>query len=198
MAVIRLATIADAADVASIYRPAVTDLATSFELDPPNAATMAERISKVLARTPWLVCEHEGNVLGYAYGGTHRERAAYQWTAEVSAYVRADAHRAGVGRALYTSLFAILALQGFRTMVAGITLPNPGSVGLHEAVGFKRVGIYHAIGFKFGQWHDVMWLERPLDQYPSDPAPPIPLSNVKDTREFESALAAGTRYIRLT
>ena len=198
MAIIRIAEPGDASAIAGIYRPAVADGATSFELDPPDAAEMARRLEKTLSRTPWLVCEHHGDILGYAYGGTHRERPAYRWTIEVSAYVRRDRHRSGIGRGLYTSLFAVLVLQGFRTAVAGITLPNPASLALHESVGFSRIGVYHAIGHKFGRWHDVVWLERRLADYPPDPEPPVTLSEVMGSPEFQVALSAGIRCLRVS
>jgi len=153
--VIRIATPADGPALAEIYRPAVVDCPISFELEPPDGEEMARRTMKVLARTPWLVCESDGHVLGYAYGGTHRERAAYQWSVEVSAYVHPDAHRRGIGRALYTSLFAALVVQGYRNAYAGITLPNDASVALHTAVGFTPIGVYRGIGYKQGAWHDV-------------------------------------------
>jgi L-amino acid N-acyltransferase YncA len=198
MAIIRIAGPGDAPAIARIYRPAVTDNATSFELDPPDSAEMARRLEKTLSRTPWLVCEHHGEVLGYAYGGTHRERPAYRWTIEVSAYVRSDAHRSGIGKGLYTSLFEVLVLQGFRTAVAGITLPNPASLAPHESVGFNRIGVYHAIGHKSGRWHDVIWLERPLADYPPDPAPPVTLSEVMGSPEFQGALSAGIRCLKVS
>src|SRR5665213_919155 len=98
---IRLATQADGPALAEIYRPAVTESATSFELEPPDGATMAQRVEQVLARTPWLVWERDEAVLGYAYASAHRERPAYQWSVEVSAYVHHDARRMGVARSLY-------------------------------------------------------------------------------------------------
>ena len=193
---IRLATPSDAPPVAAIYAPAVTDHATSFELEPPDAAEMARRIEKTLARTPWLVCEHDGRVLGYAYAGPHRERAAYRWSVEVSAYVHPDAWRRGVGRALYASLFAVLERQGFRNAVAGATLPNDASVGLHRAVGFTPVGVFRAVGFKFGAWHDVGWFERPLLPRVSEPPEPMPLPAM-DAAEIRDALAVGLPLLRL-
>ena len=104
-----------------------------------------------------MVCERKSGVVGYAYAGVHRKRAAYQWTAEVSVYVRADARRSGVARTLYESLFSDLKSRGFCTLLAGVTLPNPGSVALHESFGFSPVGVYSAVGYKFGAWHDVGW-----------------------------------------
>jgi phosphinothricin acetyltransferase len=192
---IRLATSSDAAPITAIYAPAVTDRATSFELEPPDATEMARRIEKTLARTPWLVCEHDGVVLGYAYAGPHRERAAYRWSVEVSAYVHPDAWRRGVGRALYASLFALLARQGFRNAYAGVTLPNDASVGLHRAVGFTPVGVFRGVGFKFGAWHDVAWFERPLLPRASDPPEPVPLREM-DADALREGLAAGLPLLR--
>lgn len=159
---IRLAAPADAAALAAIYAPFVTHGATSFEVDPPDAEEMARRIERVMAWTPWLVCEHQGEPVGYAYASKHRERAAYQWSVDVSVYVRADARRAGVADGLYASLFAVLVLQGFRNAYAGIALPNPASVAFHTAAGFRPVGVYQGVGYKLGAWHDVAWFERAL------------------------------------
>jgi L-amino acid N-acyltransferase YncA len=195
-AFIRLATLSDAPQVAAIYRSAVTDSVISFEAEPPDAAAMGERIRSTLALLPWVVCE-AGAVRGYAYATRFRERAAYQWSAEVSAYVAADARGAGVGRALYTSLFAILVLQGYRNAYAGITLPNEASVGMHEAAGFTPIGVYRSVGYKFGAWHDVGWFERQLAPREGDPAPPVALPRIADRPDLAAALATGERHLRL-
>ena len=123
---------------------------------------MRGRLAKVLEPYPWLVCEDGGEVLGYVYATQHRERAAYRWSVDTSVYVRQGRQRRGVGRALYTSLLAVLPLQGYVNAYAGATLPNPASVGLHEAMGFQPVGVYRQVGFKYGAWHDVAWFQRPL------------------------------------
>src|SRR4029453_19163004 len=129
---IRMATPADAADIAAIYRPYVTDAATSFEVEPPGAGEMARRMEAVLRFAPWLVyADGHGDLAGYAYASRHHERAAYQWSVDVTVYVRAGHHRRGIGRALYEALFPLLRLQGFYAAHAGVTLPNPASVGLH-------------------------------------------------------------------
>jgi L-amino acid N-acyltransferase YncA len=180
-ACIRLATPNDAAALARIYRPAVVERPTSFELEPPDAAEMARRVEKIAGKLPWLVYEHDGAVLGYAYASQHRERAAYQWSVDVSAYVSVEAHRGGVGRALYTRLFELLVRQQFRNAYAGITLPNPPSEGFHRAMGFVDVGIYHHVGYKLGRWHDVLWLERALQALVADPPSPLPLAAVIST-----------------
>ena len=195
-ALIRLADARDGEALARIYRPAVVDSVISFELEPPDGAEMARRVERIMARTPWLVCEMHGEVLGYAYAGQHRDRAAYQWSVDVSAYVHAHARRTGIARALYTSLVAVLALQGFRNAYAGITLPNAASVGLHEAVGFTPVGTYRKVGFKLGTWQDTGWFERQLAPHVQDPPAPIPLPSLLGTRQLEEAIAAGLPKIR--
>jgi phosphinothricin acetyltransferase len=131
---------------------------------------MARRIR---AAHEWLVAERDGAIVGYAYGGVHRTRRAYQWTAEVSAYMDRTAHRTGVGRELYTELFGRLRRRGFRLLVAGITLPNDASVSMHEAMGFEPVGVYKNIGWKAGQWWDVGWWQLDLGAPEGEP-PPAP------------------------
>ncbi len=190
MTPIRLATAEDGADLAAIYAPAVAG-PTSFELEAPSGTEMAGRVTAAFPRWPWLVSETEDRVIGFAYGGAHRARAAYRWSVEVSVYVREGHRGAGVGRALYRSLFAVLALQGYATAVAGITLPNDASVRLHTAMGFTPVGVYRKVGFKDGVWHDVAWYERPLDDYPANPREPSPLDRL-DPGALERALGAGS------
>ncbi len=188
---IRLATPADGSALAAIYAPIVIGTATSFELDAPDGEEMGRRIARVTTRTPWLVCEAGGEVVGYAYASSHWERPAYQWSVEVSAYVRDDFKRRGIGRSLYSSLFAVLILQGFRNAYAGITLPNAASVRFHEALGFATVGVYHRIGYKLGAWHDVMWLSRTLAPYDASPPKPLLLPELQDEAILSAALASG-------
>ncbi|RYG48902.1 N-acetyltransferase family protein [bacterium] len=174
---VRLATPGDAAEIAAIYAPFVRDTPISFETVPPTAEEMAERIQKTLETYPWLVLEDEGQIRGYAYAGAYRARAAYIWSVDVAIYVHPDAKRSGVGRRLYNALFDILRAQGFVNAHAGITLPNPGSVGLHERLGFVPVGIYPSIGYKAGAWHDTGWWRLTLTEPPLDPPQPVPLSH---------------------
>jgi phosphinothricin acetyltransferase len=186
--IIRVADPADAAQLLEIYRPFVTDSAVSFELVPPTAEQLAERVVRTLERTPWLVYEIDGTVAGYAYASRHRDRAAYQWSVEVSAYVRPDVRRGGIARQLYDRLFEVLSWQGFYNAYAGITLPNQPSVRFHEALGFLPVGVYHNVGFKFGRWHDVAWYERALRTHEPPSSPPIPLSDAELRRIMNSRL----------
>ena len=169
----------DAAACAAIYAPYVRESVVSFEEAVPSAAEMAQRIARIAATHPWLVCERDGAVVGFAYGGPHRERAAYRWAADVTVYVAPAHHRRGIGRELYEALFALLREQRLQVACAGITLPNAASVSLHESLGFERVGIYRGIGWKAGAWRDVGWwqlrLLPPVDggAAPAEPLPPL-------------------------
>ena len=165
----------DAAACARIYAPFVTDSVASFEHAAPDAAEMGRRIAETGRTHPWLVLERDGRVVGFAYGTQHRARAAYRWAADVSVYVDGEHHRSGAGRVLYTDLLDRLRAQGVYTVCAGITLPNPASVALHESFGFALVGVYRAIGYKAGAWRDVAWFQlalRPPDDHPAEPGVP--------------------------
>lgn len=160
---IRTATLDDAAAVAAIYAPMVQHTTISFETEPPDEAEMRARIEKTLATLPWLVAEDAArSVCGYAYAGKHRERAAYQWSVDTTVYVREDMRGRGVGRALYGGLLPLLAELGYFQAFAGIALPNAGSVGLHEAMGFEAIGVYRNVGYKHGAWRDVGWWQKSL------------------------------------
>jgi L-amino acid N-acyltransferase YncA len=195
MATVRFAEAGDAAAIAEIYRPEVEASAISFETEAPDAAEMARRIAATLERVPWLVCARADEVLGYAYASRHRERAAYRWCVDASAYVHLDWRRHGVGRALYTALFALLVEQGFYAAHAGITLPNRASVALHESVGFRPVGVYPRVGYKLGAWHDVGWWQLPLRERVGEPPPPRPLPEIRGGAACTSALAAAAAFL---
>ena len=169
---LRPATLADAAAVAAVYAPYVRDTVISFESVPPDEAEMGARIARTLPRFPWLVVE-DARVRGFAYAGAHRERTAYRWSVDVSVYVDLGARRTGLGRQLYGALLGLLGEQGYAQAFAGITLPNPASVGLHEALGFRPVGVFRDVGHKFGSWHDVGWWQRPLRAPADPPAEPV-------------------------
>lgn len=160
---IRAARPGDAEAVAAIYGPVVRHTTISFETEPPDAAEMRSRIEKTLTSLPWLVAEDDkGVVSGYAYASKHRERAAYQWSVDVTVYVREDRRGQGVGRALYGRLLPLLADLGYCQAFAGIALPNRESIGLHEAMGFQPIGVYRNVGYKQGAWRDVGWWQATL------------------------------------
>jgi L-amino acid N-acyltransferase YncA len=193
---IRLADDRDAEAVQRIYAPFVLHTAVSFETVPPGIAEMRARIAKTLPRYPWLVLEEGSEVIGYVYASAHRERPAYVWSVDTTVYVDAAHRRRGAGRALYASLFAVLELQGFHNAFAGIALPNPGSVGLHEALGFQAIGVYREVGYKLGRWHDVGWWQRPLRAPDAAPEPPKLVSEVAEGEGWEAALGAGLGWLR--
>ena len=193
---IRLARESDAPAISRIYRPIVESTAISFELEPPDDSEMLRRIKDTLERYPWLVCEIDDRVAGYAYASKHRVRAAYRWSVDVSIGVDADYRRWGVARGLYMSLFGILAAQGFFNAYAGIALPNEASVALHESLGFKAVGVYHNVGFKLGRWHDVGWWELHLRQHDTAPDEPLMLQLMQQRADWDALLANGQERVR--
>ncbi len=178
---VRPASPEDAAAIQAIYAPVVQHTAISFEIAPPSVPVMAARIAAE-PKLPWLVAERDGCVAGYAYAARHHERGAYRWSVDTSVYVAETARGAGVGRALYGQLLPLLTALHYASAYAGIALPNPGSVGLHEAVGFRRIGVFPRVGYKHGRWHDVGWWWLPLASLdepaapaqPAEPAEPQP------------------------
>jgi L-amino acid N-acyltransferase YncA len=194
---IRRVEVADARTIREIYAPSVSDSATSFELVVPDLAEVECRIEVRRDRYPWIVFETGRRILGYAYASAHRARWAYQWSVEVSVYVHPQAHRRGVGRALYTALFGLLRLQGYVNAYAGITLPNPSSVGLHESLGFVPVGVFRRIGFKFERWHDVAWLHLPLVEAPRPVPEPLPAAGLWQQQSVAAMLEACAQSVRL-
>lgn len=193
---IRLAQPADSDQIAAIYAPFCENTIVSFETIAPTPAEMAQRIQKITARYPWLVLDVDGVIAGYVYASQHRERSAYQWSVDVTAYTHPDYRRKGVGRALYTALFAILKRQGYYKAFAGIAQPNEGSVGLHTAMGMTLVGIYQGVGYKLGAWHDVGWYQVALQPEQPNPRPPLPLADIWSDAEVQTALTLGLSYYR--
>jgi phosphinothricin acetyltransferase len=189
---IRLATAADAAAVRAIYGPVIETTAISFELVVPSEDEMAARITSRQPAYPWLVAEGDDGlgVIGYAYAGQFKDRAAYDWSVETSAYIAETARGRGVGRALYAALLAVLEAQGYRQAMGGIALPNEASIRLHEGAGFTLVGVYRAVGWKFGTWHDVGWWQRPLARSDGRPPAPRPLTELAP-ETLAAALRAG-------
>ena len=162
MSEIRAADPADAGEIARIYRPYVSDSVVSFELDPPSAEVMAERMAAAGDVYPWLVATGPQGLLGYAYGGLHRSRPAYRFSVEVSVYLDEAARGRGLGRRLMTALLDELSSRRFNVALAGTTLPNPASIALFKSLGFEEIGVFREVGFKFGAWHDVSWWQKRL------------------------------------
>jgi L-amino acid N-acyltransferase YncA len=177
---------ADAAGCLAVYGPFASNTAVSFEEEAPTLAEFEQRIQRLNRTHAFLVAEDDGEVAGFAYAGTHRERPAYRWSVEVSVYLGERYRGRGIGRALYEPLFLLLEEQGYRLMLAGISVPNPASVSLHKALGFEEIGVYRRSGWKAGAWRDVIWLGRQLgpDTHETDP-PPSPGPPVRLAQPIE-------------
>ena len=195
-AVIRLASPSDAAAVDEIYSPIVRDTHISFEQTVPDVGELAARIGKTLAQYPWLVCEIDGRLAGYAYGSAFRARSAYQWTVETTVYIHADFQRRGVSRALYGSLLAILREQGYCNAVGVIALPNEASIRAHEALGFRKIGVFRNIGHKAEAWRDTGWWQLELRPPPQSPIPPRSIGCLANEGHFEALLQTGLPFLQ--
>lgn len=176
----------DYGQVLDIYAPFIRDTAVSFEYTVPSLPAFTERIGRITSFYPWVVAREGDRIAGYAYGGPHRAREAYRWSAEVSVYLHPAFHHKGIGTRLYEALFGILRLQGIIHLYAGITLPNAASEALHARMGFRDIGVYSRIGFKAGAWHDVKWMGRTLCHPPAAPAPPV---SFREVNGLETCLA---------
>jgi len=185
---IRPAEPRDGSAIAEIYAPIVRDTAISFETEPPGPNAMAQRIESITRFHPWLVAELAERVVGYAYASEHRARAAYRWSTDVTAYVAVDMRGRSIGRALYERLIRVLRAQGFHGAFAGIALPNDASVALHEAVGFRSLGIYREVGFKLGRWRDVGWWQLVLANHDGPPVDPIPFDAFRYATNLDDLL----------
>jgi L-amino acid N-acyltransferase YncA len=172
----------DTASCLEIYARYVDDSPVSFEERAPSLPEFKQRVERLTRTHAFLVADDNGQVAGYAYSGPHRDRPAYRWATEATVYIHPDYHRRGIGRALYTPLFELLQQQGYRSVLAGITVPNDASVGLHSTLGFEEVGVYRRIGWKSGAWRDVLWMSKQLgpdtfeSEPPASPGPPVRLA----------------------
>ncbi len=185
---IRTARDEDAAAIHAIYAPSITDGVATFETALPSVDAMRERLRARLEHYPWLVWEEAGDVLAYAYAGRFRERAAYDWIAETSIYVRADAQRRGIARKLYGVLLEVMRLQGITQAIGVITLPGTASVAMHEAMGFSAAGVWRQCGYKLGQWWDVGVWQKELQQPATPPTPVTPFPALTGTTALGALL----------
>ncbi len=176
---IRLAEAADASALLAIYAPYVTDTAITFEYEIPSIEEFTRRITATLKEYPYLVAESEqGELLGYAYAHAYKERAAYNWSVEVTVYLSEKAKGQGIGKKLYQALETELSKQNILILTACITGGNTHSIQFHEKLGYQQVGVFKKIGYKFEQWHDVYWLQKTIDQ------PTVPMKKMIPYREL--------------
>ncbi len=167
---LRLASPADSDALREIYAQYI-DTPVTFEYALPSREEFARRVETISADYPYLVCEQEEEIVGYAYAHRQMERAAYQWNAELSIYIDREHTSRGLGKTLAGALLELLRRQGVKTVYSGVTLPNARSEGLHASLGFRRLGVYRRTGYKCGKWHDVAWFEKAIAPYEPAPAP---------------------------
>jgi phosphinothricin acetyltransferase len=160
--IIESVKLTDADEILSIYAPYVKDTLVSLETKVPEKEDFEKRIKDISSEYPYYVCRKNGKILGYAYASRYRVRDGYRFTVECSVYVSSDVHRQGVGTMLYEALFEELKKRGFHTALVVIVYPNEDSIAFHKALGFEEVGYFKEVGYKFGKWMDVVWLEKKL------------------------------------
>ncbi len=172
---IRIADESLAGRLLEIYAPYVRDTAITFEYAVPSPEDFAGRIRRTLSRYPYLFAAHGEEILGYAYAGPLKGRAAYDWSTETSVYVRSDARRRGVGRSLYSVLEMLLSEQGVRNMYACIAASDSDterlggdSLRFHERMGFREAGRFRKCGYKFSAWYDIVWMEKTIRVHDED------------------------------
>ena len=193
---IRFATFADSAALQQIYAQYI-DTPVTFAYTLPTAEEFAAYMQEVQMNYPYLICEENGTVAGYAYAHRQMAREAYQWNAELSIYLDSNAVSKGYGTRLYRALINLLRLQGVKTVYGGVTLPNEKSVRLHLSLGFRQLGIYHNTGYKCGAWRDVAWFEKAIAPYDTAPKPIIPIQEIEEQKihaVFCSGMPDGMTY----
>lgn len=172
---IRVATLEDAKTLVEIYTPYVEKTVITFEYEVPSVEEFKGRMAHVLEKHPYLVAERDGEIVGYAYAGEFKSRAAYDWAVETTVYVREDQKNSGVGKALYMALEQILAEQNILNLNACIGYPEvedeyltKNSVQFHEHMGYRFVGEFYKCGYKFGRWYNMVWMEKHIGEHLDD------------------------------
>ena len=178
---IRVATKDDAVGMLEIYAPFILNSGITQETEVPSVEDFQQRVLSNLIERPWLVCEINNEIAGYAYAGKHRDRKGYQWCTEPSVYISEKFFGVGAANALYTALFDILELQGYVNAYAVITLPNDRSIAFHKKFGFEYLTTYKKIGYKLGQWHDVGWMQYEVNPHKENPEDPVKFPKIDKT-----------------
>jgi L-amino acid N-acyltransferase YncA len=193
---IRLATVDDADSILNVYTPYVLQTASTFEYDVPSVEEFRNRVAKISAQYPYLVCEYDGEIVGYAYGSTHRERMGYSWCAEATVYLSEAHHRRGIARILYDALFALMKEQGYKSIYVSILSTNVASLAFHRAMGFEDIGMFRNIGYKLGDWHSNIWMQLFLDEHHA--APPLPVAFIAiDEGLTEEVMAQANKRVKM-
>jgi phosphinothricin acetyltransferase len=197
-ATIRLAERRDVPGILEIYTPFILNTAVTFEEIVPDEESFWKRIQEIMTELPFLVCEIDRRIAGYAYASAYRSRASYRWSKEVSVYVHPDFHRKRVANALYTSLHELVRFQGIANLLAIITMPNESSVAFHEHFGYVKCGEFSKVGYKLNEWQNVGWFELFLQDATEPPKERIlPLNEITGLPIFEEALQHGMEKLKL-
>lgn len=175
---IRFATVKDAVGILEIYGEYIKNTAVTFEIEVPTLSAFEERMERIMSQFPWLVCEIDGEIAGYAYASKHGERAAYRWSADLSVYIHEKFHRNHIASELYDEVIALLRKQGYYTVYAGVSTPNPKSEAFHRAYGLRCLGEFKNVGYKLGEWRGVAWYELPIAEYVKVPEEPRSIGEV--------------------
>lgn len=195
--ILRYAEPQDVPQMLSIYAPYIADSAITFETVVPLSAEFENRLKAVITGFPWLVCEEQGKILGYAYAAKHRDRIAYQWSVESSVYLSPDAQGRGVARHLYQAMIAILKIQGIVNIYALITVPNAKSIGLHERLGFNEFALFKKIGYKNSCWHDVLWMVLVINSHDMEQSEPLLFSDLNSDARILEIISQETNLLNL-
>lgn len=180
----RFATPGDAAGILDIYAPYIRETVATYEYEVPSLADFTRRVAEISGKYPYLVCEEKGRILGYAYAASYRSRAAFQWDTEVSVYLAPEGMGRGIAKGLYQRLLPMLEELGYRTAYASIVPPNPQSVGLHRAFGFREIAVFTHTGYKFGRWLDLLWMEKRLGDWTKPPQEPQSVGELQKGKEL--------------
>jgi len=195
---IRLAEKQDVPEILKIYAPYILETAVTFEEIVPDEESFWQRIQEIMSELPYLVCEIDGRIAGYAYASGYRSRASYRWSKEVSVYIHPDFRRKRVAQALYASLNEMVRYQGIADLLAIITLPNEQSVGFHEQFGYRKCAEFSKIGYKMGQWQNVGWFELFLQDENEQPKERILLLNeIVGLPIFQEAIQMGLKKLKI-
>ena len=166
---IRSVTPEDAGKLVEIYAPYVRETAITFDTEVPTVGEFENKIRRITDFYPFIAATQGDEILGYAYADVFRSKAAFDWSVEVTIYVRRGCHRSGVGTALYLRLEELLKEQNITNLYACITYPNPESIAFHEKLGYNYIGRFEKCGYKLGQWRDVVWLGKVIGEHGGEP-----------------------------
>ncbi len=187
----------DAKGLIEIYAPYVTETPITCECEVPSVQEFQDRIQKISKTFPYVVCEIDGELVGYSYASLHKERAAYRWDSDATVYVSSNYHRNKIGTALYNCMLELNKLQGFYNIYAVVTTANEGSIKFHEAFGFVPMGTYTNTAFKLGKWHNITVMEKKLKEYDLEPKETLSIKDI-DSKIIEKLFTEAEEIVAET